>query len=56
VNLPIVAFFLFGALAIPIAARIEPGMANAASARDLGRDVTTALQRAAESARSDNGQ
>lgn len=37
--------FLLGALAIAIAARMEPGIAHAASARDLDRDATTALQR-----------
>ena len=36
---------LFGALALPIATGMRPGAANAASANDLDRNATAALQR-----------
>jgi lipid-binding SYLF domain-containing protein len=36
---------LLGALALPIAVRTGPGIANAASARNLDRDAMAALQR-----------
>ena len=36
---------LLGALTLPVAAAMQPGAANAASARDRDRDATAALQR-----------